>query len=69
MHLKWLSSVEELSFDTSDINLETLNALKNIKSLFAAVTYPSSYRNNEMLDTKLVGRDLKLMINKNDTTI
>ena len=56
-HLKRLSSGEELSFDTSDIHLETLNALKDINSLFAAVAYPILYRNNEMLETKLVDRD------------
>jgi phosphate:Na+ symporter len=56
-HLKRLSSGEEMSFDTSDIHLETLNALKDINSLFASVAYPILYRNNEMLETKLVDRD------------
>ena len=56
-HLKRLSSGEELSFDTSDIHLETLNALKDINSLFATVAYPILYKNNEMLESKLVDRD------------
>lgn len=55
-HLKRLSAGEEMSFDTSDIHLETLNALKDINSLFASVAYPILYRSNEMLETKLVDR-------------
>ncbi len=55
-HLKRLSSGEEMSFDTSDIHLEVLNALKDINSLFASVAYPTLYRNNEMLETKLIDR-------------
>ena len=58
-HLKRLSSGEEMSFDTSDIHLETLNALKEINSLFASIAYPILYRNNEMLESKLVERDEK----------
>ncbi len=68
-HLKRLSSGEEMSFDTSDIHLETLNALKDINSLFASIAYPILYRNNEMLVSKLIDRDESSMIIKNDTTI
>lgn len=53
-HLKRLGSGQELSFETSDIHLETLNTLKEINSLFAAVAYPILYRANLMLDTKLL---------------
>lgn len=56
-HLKRLSFGEKMSFDTSDIHLETLNALKDINSLFASIAYPILYRNNEILDSKLVDRD------------
>ena len=66
-HLKRLGSGEELSFDTSDIHLEALNALKDINSFFASVAYPILYRNNALRDSKLV--EIVDAENKNDITI
>ncbi|MFQ5622133.1 MAG: Na/Pi cotransporter family protein [Paracoccaceae bacterium] len=53
-HLKRLASGEERSFETSDLHLEALHALKEINSMFASVAYPILYRNNQILDTRLV---------------
>ena len=53
-HLKRLREGYEDSFESSDIHLETLRALKDLNSQIAAVAYPILYRGGQLLDTRLV---------------
>ena len=53
-HLKRLSSGTEISFDSSDIHLETLRSLKDFNSQIAAVAYPILYRGGQLLETRLI---------------
>ncbi len=53
-HLKRLSSGTEVSFDSSDIHLETLRCLKDFNSQIAAVAYPILYRGGQLLETRLI---------------
>jgi len=43
------------SFETSDLHLETVRALKDFNSLIAAVAYPPLYRGGQLLETRLIG--------------
>ncbi|UWQ39651.1 Na/Pi cotransporter family protein (plasmid) [Leisingera aquaemixtae] len=53
-HLRRLQSGGRESFDTSDIHLETLRALREFNSHIAAVAYPVLYRNGQLLETRLI---------------
>ena len=53
-HLKRLSEGAKISFDSSDIHLETLRALREFNSHIAAVSYPILYRNGQLLETRLI---------------
>jgi phosphate:Na+ symporter len=53
-HLKRLGKGEEVSFDSSDIHLETLRALREFNSLIATVAYPILYRGGQLLETRLI---------------
>ena len=53
-HLKRLREGEEISFESSNIHLETLRNLKELNSLFASVAYPILYREGQLLETRLV---------------
>lgn len=53
-HLKRLGSGTEISFDSSDIHLETLRSLREFNSLIAAVAYPILYRGGQLLETRLI---------------
>ncbi len=53
-HLKRLREGYEDSFESSDIHLETLRALKDLNSQIAAVAYPILYKGGQLLDTRLV---------------
>lgn len=53
-HLKRLQSGERHSFDSSDIHLETLRALREFNSHVAAVSYPLLYQNGQLLETRLI---------------
>ena len=53
-HLKRLRQGEEISFESSDIHLETLRALKDFNSQISAVAYPILYRSGQLLETRLV---------------
>lgn len=53
-HLKRLSAGEEISFQSSDIHLETLRCLKDFNSLITAVAYPVLYRSGQFLETQLI---------------
>jgi len=53
-HLKRLSLGSGISLDSSDIHLETANALKDMNSQIASLAYPILYREGQLLDTRLV---------------
>ncbi len=53
-HLKRLREGEGRSFDTSDIHLETLRALKDLNARISAIAYPILYRHGQLLETRLV---------------
>lgn len=53
-HLRRLSQGTEVSFDSSDLHLETLRALKEFNSKIASVAYPILYRKGQLLDTRLI---------------
>ncbi|GHF07392.1 Na+/cotransporter [Aliiroseovarius zhejiangensis] len=53
-HLARLQNGRVESFDTSDIHLETLRALRDINNHIAAIAYPILYRNGQLLETRLI---------------
>ncbi|MES0883362.1 Na/Pi cotransporter family protein [Roseibium sp. SCP14] len=53
-HLKRLQGGNAESFETSDIHLETLRALREFNSHIAAVAYPILYGNGQLLETRLI---------------
>ncbi len=53
-HLKRLASGDGVSFDSSDIHLETLRGLKDINSYYSAIAYPILYRSGQLLETRLI---------------
>jgi phosphate:Na+ symporter len=53
-HLKRLQQGKKYSFETSDIHLETLRALREFNSHVAAVSYPVLYQNGQLLETRLI---------------
>ena len=53
-HLKRLQRGARDSFDSSDIHLETLRALREFNSHVAAVSYPLLYQNGQLLETRLI---------------
>lgn len=53
-HLKRLGKGAEVSFDSSDIHLDTLRALREFNSHVAAVAYPILYRGGQLLETRLI---------------
>lgn len=53
-HLKRLREGGEISFDSSNIHLETLRNLKELNSLFASVAYPILLKSGQLLETRLV---------------
>jgi phosphate:Na+ symporter len=55
-HLSRLSEGVAISFESSDIHLETLRALKDFNSQIAVVCYPILYRGGQLLDTRLIER-------------
>lgn len=57
-HLKRLQGGVSESFESSDIHLETLRALREFNSHIAAVSYPVLYQNGQLLETRLI-EDMK----------
>ncbi len=53
-HLKRLREGSERSFETSDIHLETLQALKDLNARISVIAYPILYRHGQLLETRLV---------------
>ncbi|MCP5036769.1 MAG: Na/Pi cotransporter family protein [Rhodobacteraceae bacterium] len=54
LHLKRMRDGSERSFETSDIHLETLRALKDLNARISLIAYPILYRNGQLLETRLV---------------
>ncbi|MDA5095277.1 Na/Pi cotransporter family protein [Aliiroseovarius sp. KMU-50] len=53
-HLKRLQDGMAESFETSDIHLETLRALREFNSHIAAIAYPLLYKHGQLLETRLI---------------
>ncbi|MCV6576302.1 MAG: Na/Pi cotransporter family protein [Cohaesibacter sp.] len=53
-HLKRLSEGATMSFDSSDIHLETLRALQDFNSQISTVAYPILYQKGQLLETRLI---------------
>ncbi len=53
-HLKRLTEGTQTSFDSSDVHLEVLRALREINSHIASVSYPILYRGGQLLETRLI---------------
>ena len=53
-HLKRLSAGEEISFQSSDIHLETLRCFKDFNSEIATVAYPVLFSSGQLLETQLI---------------
>ncbi|WP_417273539.1 Na/Pi cotransporter family protein [Celeribacter halophilus] len=53
-HLKRLQNGKSESFETSDIHLETLRALREVNSHISAVAYPILYQTGQLLETRLI---------------
>ncbi|GGH37200.1 phosphate:Na+ symporter [Cribrihabitans marinus] len=53
-HLQRLSAGEQVSFQSSDVHLETAHALKEFNSQITAVAYPILFREGQLLDTRLI---------------
>lgn len=57
-HLKRLSEGLEISFESSDIHLETASALRDFNSYLASAAYPILYRGGQLLETRLIDADI-----------
>lgn len=53
-HLKRLADGSGVSFESSDIHLETLRAFRDFNSQIASVAYPILYRGGQLLETRLI---------------
>jgi len=53
-HLKRLSDGLAVSFDSSDLHLETLRCLKDFNSHITAVAYPILHKGGQLLETRLI---------------
>ncbi|RLJ40952.1 phosphate:Na+ symporter [Litoreibacter meonggei] len=56
-HLKRLSEGVQISFDSSDIHLETVGALRDFNSHIASAAYPILHRGGQLLETRLIEQD------------
>ncbi|WP_380058097.1 Na/Pi cotransporter family protein [Falsihalocynthiibacter sp. SS001] len=56
-HLKRLSDGVQISFDSSDIHLETVGALRDFNSHIASAAYPILERGGQLLETRLIEQD------------
>jgi phosphate:Na+ symporter len=59
-HLRRLRDGGVVSFDSSDLHLETLRSLKEFNSHISSVAYPILYRGGQLLDTRLVEGDTEV---------
>ncbi|MCZ4351908.1 Na/Pi cotransporter family protein [Roseovarius aestuarii] len=53
-HLERLTHGRKDSFESSDIHLEALRALRDLNGHISAVAYPILYRNGQLLETRLI---------------
>lgn len=53
-HLKRLSSGSAVSFDSSNIHLETLRSLNQFNGRITTLAYPILYRGGQLLETRLI---------------
>jgi phosphate:Na+ symporter len=53
-HLKRLSKGMTISFESSDIHLDTLRALREFNSRISSVAYPILHRGGQLLETRLI---------------
>ncbi len=53
-HLKRLQNGNSESFETSDIHLETLRAMREFHSHISSIAYPILYREGQLLETRLI---------------
>lgn len=53
-HLRRLQDGRVESFESSDVHLETLRALRDLNSHISAIAYPILYRNGQLLETRLI---------------
>ncbi len=53
-HLKRLGAGLSISFESSDLHLETLRALREFNSQISAVAYPILFRGGQLLESRLV---------------
>lgn len=56
-HVKRLERGGTSSFETSDLHLETLRALREFQGHIAAVAYPVLYKTGQIMDTRLKAAD------------
>ncbi|MGR3616130.1 MAG: Na/Pi cotransporter family protein [Paracoccaceae bacterium] len=53
-HLRRLQDGRTESFESSDVHLETLRALRDLNSHISAIAYPILHRNGQLLETRLI---------------
>ena len=56
-HLKRLSQGIQISFESSDIHLETAGSLRDFNSHIASVSYPILFRGGQLLETRLIEQE------------
>ena len=58
-HLKRLSEGVQISFDSSDIHLETVGGLRDFNSHMSSAAYPILYREGQLLETRLIEQNFE----------
>ncbi|RKF16786.1 Na/Pi cotransporter family protein [Roseovarius spongiae] len=58
-HLKRLGEGVQISFDSSDIHLETVGSLRDFNSHVASAAYPILHRGGQLLETRLIEQDFE----------
>lgn len=53
-HLRRLQNGKTLSFESSNVHLETIRSFREFNGHIAAVAYPVLYRNGQLLETRLI---------------
>lgn len=57
-HLKRLTEGVQISFDSSDIHLETVGGIRDFNSHMSSAAYPLLYREGQLLETRLIELDM-----------
>ena len=58
-HLRRLSEGVQISFDSSDIHLETVGGLRDFNSHISSAAYPILYREGQLLETRLIEQNME----------